>query len=171
MNAFVVTPPRPLAAEDDRDGFDCGRESLNAWFRRHAWTNHVSGASRVSVMADASTRRIVGYVALSAAQIERAFLPKPQQRNQPDPLPATLLGQLAVGTAYQGQGYATDLVLFALKTALHAAAHIGSIGVITHPLDDGARAFYARRGFQNLPFDPRRAMIVRMADLKRAFVA
>jgi hypothetical protein len=28
------------------------------------------------------------------------------------------------------------------------------------------RAFYSRWGFQDLPFDPRRAMIVRMADLE-----
>ncbi len=90
-----MTPPRPLAQDDDRGEFDCGRESINVWFRRHAWENHASGASRVNLIADAASGRIVGYVTLSAAQIERAFLPKPQQRNRPDPLPATFLGQLA----------------------------------------------------------------------------
>ena len=104
--------------------------------------------------------RIVGYVTLSAAQIERAFLPKPQQRNRPNPLPVTLLGQLAVDRDFQGQGHATSLLLFALKTAMSAVQIIGSIG-ITHPLDDSVRAFYARWGFQDLPFDPRRAMMVR----------
>ena len=93
--------------------------------------------------------RIVGYVTLSAAQIERAFLPKPQQRNRPDPLPVTLLGQLAVDKAYQGQGHAVSLLLFALKTALSAAESIGSMGVVTHPLDDNVRDFYARWGFQD----------------------
>ena len=29
----ALTPPRPLRAEDDRDGFDCGRDSLNQWLR------------------------------------------------------------------------------------------------------------------------------------------
>jgi hypothetical protein len=38
-----VAPPRPLAEDDERNHFDCGRDSLNAWFRRHAWHNHVSG--------------------------------------------------------------------------------------------------------------------------------
>lgn len=166
---MAVTPPRPLAEDDDRDRFDCGRESLNAWFRRHAWANHASGASRVNVMADSASERIVGYVTLSAAQIERAFLPKPQQRNRPDPVPVTLLGQLAVDKDYQSQGHAASLLLFALKTALRAAEIIGSTGVITHPLDDGVRSFYARWGFQDLPFDPRRAMFVRMVDLRRAF--
>lgn len=163
------TPPRPLAIDDDREVFDCGRESLNVWFRRHAWDNQSSGASRVNVICDAESERIIGYVTLSAAQIERAFLPKSQQRNRPDPLPATLLGQLAVDKAYQGQGHAASLLRFALETALRASEVVGSIGVITHPLDDGVRGFYARWGFQDLPFDPRRAMILRIVDLRRSF--
>jgi hypothetical protein len=52
---------------------------------------------------------------------------------------------------------------------LHAAEVIGSMGVVTHPLDDSVRGFYARWGFQGLPFDPRRAMLVRMIDLQRIF--
>lgn len=166
---MAVTPPRPLAESDDRERFDCGRESLDTWFRRHAWANQTSGASRVTVLTESETGRIVGYVTLSAAQIERAFLPKAQQRNRPDPLPATLLGQLAVDKAWQGQGHATSLLVFALRTALRASERIGSIGVITHPLDDNVRGFYARWGFRDLPFDPRRTMLVRMIDLARVF--
>jgi predicted N-acetyltransferase YhbS len=114
-------------------------------------------------------RRIVGYVTLSASQIERAFLPKPQQRNRPDPVPVMLLGQLAVDKDFQKQGHAASLLLFALKSALRASEIIGSMGVITHPLDDGVRGFFARWGFQDLPFDPRRAMMVRMVDLQLSF--
>ncbi|MFY9627731.1 MAG: GNAT family N-acetyltransferase [Methylocystis sp.] len=165
----AVTPPRPLTESDDRNAFDCDRESLNIWLRRHAWANQLSGASRVNVISDAASGRIVGYVALSASQIERAFLPKADQRNRPDPLPVLLLGQLAVDKNFQGRGHAASLLLFALKSALRASEIIGSVGVITHPLDDGIRGFYARWGFQNLPFDPRRAMIVRMADLRKSF--
>jgi GNAT superfamily N-acetyltransferase len=164
----AVRPPRPLVETDDRGLFDCGRESLNGWFRRNAWTNHVGGASRVNVVCDDATGAIVGYVTLSAAQIERAFLPKAQQRNRPDPLPVTLLGQLAVHKDRQGEGHASSLLLFALKTSVRASESIGSIGVITHPLDDNVSGFYAKWGFEDLPFDPRRAMIVRMVDLKKS---
>jgi GNAT superfamily N-acetyltransferase len=163
-----ITPPRPLAETDDRSGFDCGRESMNQWFRRHAWANHAAGISRANVICDATTAQIVGYVTLSAGQIERAALPKPQQRNKPDPLPATLLGQLAIHKDRQGRGYARSLLLFALRAALRVSRDVGSFGVITHPLDDRARGFYARWGFQDLPFDPRRAMVVRMVDLERS---
>lgn len=166
---MLVAPPRALLEADDRNAFDCGRDSLNAWLKRHAWNNHIEGASRVSVMVDMETGKIVGYVTLSAAQIERSFLPKSLQRNRPDPVPATLLGQLAVDAACQGQGHAKSLLFFAIKTALRAARIIGSTGVITHPLDDGVRGFYAVFGFVDLPFDPRRAMMARMVDLERAF--
>jgi GNAT superfamily N-acetyltransferase len=43
-------------------------------------------------------------------------------------IPVTLLGQLAVDKDYQGQGHASSLLLFALKTALHAAEIVGSMG-------------------------------------------
>lgn len=72
-------------------------------------------------MTDPKSHRIFGHVTLSACQIERAYLPKPQERNQPDPVPVLLLGQLAVDKAYQGRGHAASLLQFALKSALRAA--------------------------------------------------
>ena len=123
----------------------------------------------MNVITEVGAARIAGYVTLSAAQIERAFLPRPQQRNRPDPVPATLLGQLAVDKAFQRQGIAASLLLFALRTALVASETIGSLGAVAHPLDDVVRGFYARWGFQDMPFDPRRAMFVRMVDLRKSF--
>lgn len=120
-------------------------------------------------MTEAASGRIVGFVTLSAAQVERAFLPKRDQRHRPEALPGTLLGQLAVDRDFQGRGYASDLLLFALKTSLLASRPVASIGVITHPLDDSLRGFYARRGFRDLPFDPRRAMIARMVEIEKYF--
>jgi GNAT superfamily N-acetyltransferase len=163
-----VTPPRPLAISDDRGRFDCGRESLNDWFRRYGWANHAAGISRTNVLCSTATGEIIGYVTLSAAQIERAFLSKSQRRNMPDPVPATLLGQLAIYQEHQRKGHARSLLLFALRTALRASREIGSFGVIMHPIDDPMRAFYGRWGFQDLSFDPHRAMIVRMVDLERS---
>ena len=163
-----MTPPRPLTAEDDRGGFDCGRESLNQWFRRHAWRNQAASTSRTNLVCDRESGAIIGYVTLSTAQIERAWLPKASQRNPPDPVPAVLLGQLAVDLRHQGQGHAASLMIFALRTTIRFSEQIGCFGVLTQPLDDKIRDFYRRFGFEDLPFDPGRAMIARMADLKRS---
>ncbi len=162
-----LTPPRPLTANDTREGFDCGRESLNQWFRRHAWRNQQGGASRTSVLCDTATGSIVGYVSLSTAQIEREYLPKAAQRNQPSPLPAILLGQLAVDQRHHGRGYARSLMWFALTTARRLSQDVGCFGVLTHPIDDGVREFYRRFGFEDLPGDPQHSMFVRMIDLER----
>src|SRR3984893_17255254 len=155
-----ITQARPLSEEDERSQFDCGRDSLNSWFRRHAWHDHVSGISRISVICDDGTGSFVGYVMLSAAQIEREFLAKAHQRNKPDPVPATLLGQLAVDKAYHGQGHARSLLHFALPAPRRASREVGSFGVLTHPIDEQIRAFYKRWGFEDVPFDPRRSMIL-----------
>jgi len=163
-----IIPPRPLAEADNRAQFDCGRESLNEWFRRYAWRNHIAGISRTSVICDGHAGPIIGYVTLTAGQIEREFLPKAHQRNKPDPIPATLLGQLAVHKSHQGQGHARSLLFFALATAWRASREVGSFGVITHPLDEQVREFYRHWGFEDLPFDPKRAMIVRMIDLEKS---
>ncbi len=163
-----LTPPRPLVADDGRQGFDCGRESLNQWFRRHAWRNQQSGVSRISVMCDPVSDVIAGYVSLSAAQIERSHLPRAAQRNRPDPLPALLLGQLAVDQRYQSRGCARSLMFFALKTAVRLSKDIGCFCVLTHPLDDDVRGFYRGFGFADLPFDPMASMAVRICDLEKS---
>lgn len=159
-----LSPPQPLTTAHDFSAFDCGRESLNQWLHRRALGNQESGASRTSVICDDD--RVAGFVVLSAAQIERAFLPKSQQRNRPDPLPAILLGQLAVDRDYQGKGVARSLLIYALTTAVRLSEQIGCFCVLTHPLDDSVRQFYRNFGFEDLPFDPARSMAVRIIDLK-----
>ncbi|MBS0639950.1 MAG: GNAT family N-acetyltransferase [Proteobacteria bacterium] len=157
---------RPLAADDRRDDFDCGRDSLNQWFWRHAWRNQQSGMSRTSVLCDGATGAICGYVALSAGHIERVALPRPAQRNRPEQIPVILLGQLAVDRTHQGNGHARLLLMFALATSVRLSQEIGCFGVVTHPLDDEVRGFYRRFGFDDLPCDPKRSMIVRIVDLQ-----
>lgn len=139
---------------------------MNEWFRRYAWRNQAHNISRTTVFTEAGSGTIVGYITLTTGQIEREYLPKSAQRNRPEAIPVILLGQLAVDRRFQGQGFARQLLFYALKTCLALSREIGCFGIITHPLDDKVRAFYAKYGFIELPGDPRRAMIVRIADLE-----
>jgi predicted N-acetyltransferase YhbS len=77
-----------------------------------------------------------------------------------------LLGQLAVDRRHQGKRLATSLLLFALTTAVRLSQEIGCFAVVTHPIDDAIRDFYRRFGFEELPFDPDRGMVVRIVDLQ-----
>jgi len=160
-----LTDPRPLASDDNREAFDCGRLSLNAWLQRHALRNHKDGISRVSVICDESTGQIAGYITLSATEIERGWLAKADQRNRPEALPAALIGQLAVDIRYQRRGIARYLMQFALRTSLNFSKEIGCFGVVVHPLDDDLRKFYSRFGFRDMLSSPPPNMIVRIRDL------
>ena len=163
-----INKPRPLALEDDRAVFDCGKDALNKWFHNRAWKNQVAGVSRTNVMCDSETGQIVAYVSLASSEIRRSLLTKKYQRNMPDPVPALLLGQLAVDKNYQGQGIAGDLLFFAFQTVLSIEKQIGCFGVITHPIDDNARSFYKRWGFEDNSFDPEGSMIIRIMDLLKS---
>ena len=122
--------------------------------------------SRVTVTCDVETGLIAGYVALSSGHIEREYLPKSARRNRPAHVPVILLGQLGVDQRFQGRGCARSLLFFALTTCVRISKEIGCFGVLTHPLDDTIRAFYERWGFEDLPGDPRRSMVVRIVDLE-----
>jgi GNAT superfamily N-acetyltransferase len=162
-----LKPPRPLEEGDDVGSFDCGRASMNQWFQRHAWHNQQIGVSRTTVLVDAESDAIAGCVTLSMGQIEREFLPKASRRNKPEAIPIFLLAQLAVDRRFQRMGVARSLLFYALTTAVRVAREVGCFGVLIHPLDDEVRGFYRRFGFEDLPGDPRRSMIVRIVDLER----
>lgn len=159
-------PPRPLAADDDREAFDCGRASLNDWLQRHAWRNQRDGTSRTTVVCDSESGRIAGFIALSTGQIEREWLSRTQQRNKPDPVPVMLLGQLAVDTGYQSLGVGRSLLRLAVNTALRLSDEVGCFGILTHPLDDDVRAFYRSYGFVDLPGDAKRSMLLRLSEVR-----
>ena len=141
---------------------------MNQWFHRHAWRNHEAGISRTNVVCDPTSGAILGYVSMCAAQVEREHLAKPEQRNRPEAIPAILLARLAIDRRAQGRGHSRSLMLFALRTAVAASAEIGCCLVLTHPLDDGVRAFYRHFGFEEMPHDPLRSMAVRILDLRKA---
>ena len=86
----------------------------------------------------------------------------------PDPIPAILLGQLAVDTHYQGRGLGSDLVVDAGKRALAAADLIGARAVIVQALDDRARAFYEQFGFRQFSEREPLMLLARLSELRTA---
>lgn len=159
--------PRPLVQEETKKPFDCGKPSLNIWLQRHAWVNQKSGISRTNVINSLEGEHLLAFVSMANAELRRELLSKPQQRNKPKTVPAILLGQLAVDLKFQQQGLAKSLLFFAYKTAVQVAEKTGCYCLITHPVDDNAKAFYQHWGFVETPADPDGSMIIRMIDLKK----
>lgn len=148
--------PRPLRPDDEIAGFDCGREELNDWLLRRALRSERERDSRTYVTCETTSGRIAGYYCLSAFSVVRSSAPGALARNAPDPVPAVLLGRLAVDRRYQSARLGSSLLHDAVLNATTAAERIGLRALIVDALDEGAAAFYARHGFRAFPGQPLR---------------
>jgi GNAT superfamily N-acetyltransferase len=147
--------PEPLDAKHAVDGFDCGVESLNVWLIEHARQAAAAGSGRVFVMVEAEQQRVCGYHALAAAAVAHEHATERARKGQPrHPIPAVLLARLAVDTSVQGRGIGAWLLRDAMRRALSASEAVGMRVLLVHALDDSARSFYARWGFEPSPTDP-----------------
>ncbi len=147
--------PEPLGAGHTLDGFDCGVESLNLWLTEPARGAGAGGSARVFVTVDAEQQRVCGYYALAAAAIAREEATERARTGQPrHPIPAVLLARLAVDASVQGHGIGGWLLQDAMRRALSASEAVGMRVLLVHALDDTARSFYERWGFEPSPTDP-----------------
>lgn len=154
MGALTPDRPRPIRQSDATADFDSGEPSLDQYLRERALANHVTEVSRCYVSLEHGTDRVVGYYTLSAIAIERAALPGRIRRNAPEPVPAVLLGRLAVDRHAQGSGLGRMLVRDAILSSIAAADRIGIRLLIVHALHEQAAAFYSALGFAPSPTDP-----------------
>ena len=143
--------PVPLSADHDVDEFRCGDPVLDGWLRTRALRNQAEGASRTWVVLDGST--VVAFYAASTAVVLRSAAPGRAARNQPDPLPALLLGRLAVDERHQGEGLGAALLKHFLLKALEVAELVGVRLLLVHAATPEAAAFYEHHGFDPSPLD------------------
>lgn len=146
--------PRPIEATDDTTGFNSGEESLDRYLSDRALTNHLDDLGRCYVCLDADTLKVLGYYTLSAVAVERADLSGKARRNAPNPVPAVLMGRLAIDAQAQGSGLGSHLVRDAILSTLAAADRIGVRILLVHALHERAATFYEKLGFQRSPTDP-----------------
>ena len=69
------------------------------------------------------------------------------------PIPTMLLARLAVDKTVQGKGIGAFLLKDAMSRALSVAEQAGMRLLLVHALNDEARAFYERFGFEPSPTD------------------
>ena len=140
------------------DQFDCGDDALNAWLREKARHNQREGGSRTWVVSKAT--RVVAFYASSTAVLLRTEATRRARRNQPDPLPAILLGRLAVDLEHQGQGLGAALLKHFVLKSLEVAEITGVRVLLVHAKDEPARDFYERFGFERSPIDEYTLMLL-----------
>lgn len=160
--------PTSITHQHDCARFDCGVSALTEWLQRRALRNERDGASRTFVAAEQS--RVVGYYSLSAASLSHIAATGKARRNMPDPLPAILLGRLAIDRALQGTGLGADLLQDAALRVLGAAETIGVRAMLVHAISKDAMRFYEKHGFRPSPMDPMTLMVT-IDEIARSLAA
>jgi predicted GNAT family N-acyltransferase len=142
----------PIAKKYQRDNFDCGYPSLNDYLKKYARQNHEKGIAKTFVAISRSNPlRIDGYYTVSASVIEFESLPESYQKGIPTyPIPAMLIGKLAVDNSVKGQGLGKELLVDALLRAVKASQEIGIFAVRVDAIDLKAKEFYLNHEF--IPF-------------------
>ncbi len=144
--------PRLLdLARDDRGRFDSGEPVLDEWLRRYAGQSRRRDTAANWVITDAD-RIVVAYASIAMTAINRSAAPPEMAKQAPDPVPALLLGRLAVDHRHRNLGIGTALVAHVLATAVELNQKAACRAVVATALTPAARSWWERLGFRS--FDP-----------------
>lgn len=157
-----------LAADHDREDFDCGEPALNDFLRRYARQQAAKDFNRTYVAVEDDAPRILGFYSLSAGAVEFQNLPA-TLRLPRYPIPVARVGRLAVDRRESGQGLGGMLLRHALRLSATLAEQIGLHAVVVDAKHAEAAAFYAHFGFQPFQDDNLKLFlplaVIRQADL------
>ncbi len=146
--------PASLDPRHDREQFDSGEPVLDGWLRRYAGQNRRRDTAATWVIADADDV-VVAYASVAMTGIDRSAAPEVLAKGAPDPVPALLLGRLAVDHRYANVGVGTALAAHVLATAVELNHKAACRAVVVTALTEHARTWWERFGFRPLaPNEP-----------------
>ena len=142
----------PLNAAHDRVGFRCNVEALDQYIHKQAGQDIKRRISRIFVAAmPDSPKEVMGYYSLSTLSIELSQLPEKLARKLlKHPVPAALIGRLAVSEDAQGCGIGKMLLVDAIKRTLSVSDQIAIYAMVVDAMNDDTRGFYEQFGFTRL---------------------
>jgi ribosomal protein S18 acetylase RimI-like enzyme len=151
----------PLNPKHDRTGFQCGVETLDRYFKKQATQDIKRRISRIFVATEPDNPKVViGYYTLSTLSIELNQLPEKMARKLPKhPVPAALIGRLAVSNAAQGQGVGKMLLADAIKRTLAVSDQVAIYALVVDAINENAVGFYEQFGFTRLSDDSPRLFL------------
>lgn len=157
----------PLASGHDRTGFVSGAPELDRYIRELASQDVRRDVARVFVAVQTGSPEVCGFYSLGAASFQREKLPAEKARRLPNyPVPAAILGRLAVDERMQGTGLGAFLLMDALHRVLVASETLAVHAMIVDARDDAAAAFYRKYGFIPLAGSARQ-LLLPMATLRQ----
>jgi ribosomal protein S18 acetylase RimI-like enzyme len=153
MNPFEQIVIAPLnTALHDRTGFRCGIEALDIYLRKQAGQDIKRRISRVFVATTPQApKTVVGYYTLRALSVALCHLPAESARKLPrHPVPAALIGRLAVSLAARKHGIGKMLLADAIQRTLAVSDQIAVYAMVVDAINEEAIGFYEQFGFIRL---------------------
>ena len=145
-----------LRREHPRRGFQSGVREVDAWLTTKAWQQQTKRLSSTKVLL-APDDVIAGYYTLASGQVDFDELPIELANRLPRrALPIAVLAWLGVDERFQSQGIGGRLVAQALRDCWNAGMAFPFVAVVLDCLSDGAKRFYQRWDFAELPGHPYR---------------
>jgi GNAT superfamily N-acetyltransferase len=112
--------------------------------------------------------QVQAYYAISAHALPRAEAPARIGRGVPDPVPAALIGKLALDRRHRGRGLGRWLLLDALERIIAASESGPAVrAIVVDAATKEGRSLYASLGFVDAPGHPTR-MLIRAETVARA---
>jgi hypothetical protein len=162
-------PPELLVDHHDLSGFRCRSSALNDWLHRYGRQSTGSGTTRVFVVTEHGTDRVVAYYAWCMAQIQVAAAPERLLEGAGRyPQPVALLARLGVDVEHEGEGLGAGLLQDVFARLVELSDDIGCRGLLVHDESDLARAFYLHLvpEFEPSPTDDLHLVLL-MKDIRR----
>jgi len=143
-----------------REGFDCGKPSLNDFLHALVSQYEKRNLGRTYVVFQEGDQHVLGYYTLASGAIDAESLPAKQAKKLPrHAVPVVLLARLAVDRSVHGRGLGGFLLRDALTRSLDLSEKLGIHAVVVDALDAEAKAFYERFGFLPLTDDEMRLFL------------
>ena len=113
---------------------------------------------------------VLHHYSLAMGSAMSAEAPRRLTRGLPRyPVPIVLLARLAIDRAEHGKGLGISLLFEALHRASLAAEHAAARLIAVDPIDEDARRFYLRWGFQPVEGNPHGRLFLRTRDALATF--
>jgi len=162
-------PPEPLAAHHDLSGFHCRSSEQTDWLVRYGRQSAATGTTRVFVVTEHSSDRVVAYYAWCMAHVYPQSAPARLRKGAGRyPQPVALLARLGVDMAHEGRGLGAGLLQDVFARLVGLSDDIGCRGLLVHAEPPGAREFYFHLvpEFEPSPTDPLHLLLL-MKDIRR----
>ena len=144
----------PLHEKHDRKDFDCGDAELNKWLFQMAKQHTEKRISSTFVaVTDEASIELLGYYAISLAELVNTELPQQYRKRLPVRIPVFRLGRLATDLRHQRKGIGECLLFDAIDRVAGISKEVGGIGLVVNA-KPSAINFYKGYGFDQMMDHP-----------------